>query len=83
MEKPQFAVGTGMPQRERFRMCEVPQRTGYFFHPPLPPHHGLSMPIALDQVFAALDAARFLRSTGAAMGTARKYPSFIKRNASK
>jgi hypothetical protein len=26
-KKPHFADGTGMPNRERFRMCEVPQWT--------------------------------------------------------
>jgi hypothetical protein len=26
-KKPDLAVGTGMPQKERFRMCEVPQKT--------------------------------------------------------
>jgi hypothetical protein len=35
-QKPRFAVGTGMPQRERFRMCEVPKGRV------LLPHHGLA-----------------------------------------
>jgi hypothetical protein len=50
-EKAPFAVGTGMPRGERFRICEVPRR------PALLPHRGLADAISPDQVFPEANAA--------------------------
>jgi hypothetical protein len=50
-QQPHFSVGTGMPQRERFRMCEVPRGCA------LLPHHGLADAITPDQVLAVVNAA--------------------------
>jgi hypothetical protein len=43
-QSPHFSVGTGMPHRERFRICEVPQRRA------LLPHRGLVDAITPDQI---------------------------------
>src|ERR1700733_3656819 len=60
-------VGTGMPQRERFRICEVPERRL------LLPRHGLAHAIPSDQVF---NAAGLLRSNGGTRGTQGPPPAF-------
>jgi hypothetical protein len=64
-KKPKFAGGTGMPQTERFRMCEVPRRSA------LLPHHGLSDAVTPVQVFVAVNAAGLLRGDGITRGTSR------------
>jgi hypothetical protein len=56
MKQPHPAVGTGMPNMERFRMCEVPKRCA------LLPQDGLADAITPNQVFTVVDAAEFLRS---------------------
>jgi hypothetical protein len=53
---PHLAVGTGMPNRERFRMCEVPKGCA------LLPQDGLADAITPNQVFTVVNAAGFLRS---------------------
>ena len=59
-QQPRFAVGTDMPQRERFRICEVPQKTR------TSSHRGLADAISPDQISANVDAAELLRSNGSA-----------------
>jgi hypothetical protein len=56
MKQPHPAVGTGMPNMERFRMCEVPKRCA------LLPQDGLADAITPNQVFTVVNAAEFLRS---------------------
>jgi hypothetical protein len=64
-KSPAWKGGTGMPQRERFRICEVPRRSA------LLPHHGLTDAVTPVQVFVAVNAARLLRGDGIARGTSR------------
>jgi hypothetical protein len=70
MEQPRLAVGTGMPNRERFRMCEVPRGCA------LLPQDGLADAITPDQVSAVLNAAAFSRNDGSTVGTVGRRRSF-------
>jgi hypothetical protein len=65
-------VGTGMPKRERFRICEVPYKTL------LLPHHGLAGAITP----AVANVARLARSDGSTMGLPRNFHHSIKPNVS-
>ena len=66
-KKPLGRVGTGMPNRERSRICEVPS---------VLPHHGLADAITPHQVFNTAFAAKLLRSRGGAAGTANTRRTF-------
>jgi len=70
MKQPQFAVGTGKPHRERFRMCEVP------IGRVLLPQDGLADAITPDQVYAVVNAARFSPSGDCTVGTVERHRSF-------
>jgi hypothetical protein len=66
--KPHHAAGTGMPRRERFRICEVPQKTA------LLPYRGLADAITPNQIiFTVTNAARLLRSDGSTMELLRNF----------
>jgi hypothetical protein len=62
MKKAPLLGGTGMPDRERSRICEVPS---------VLPHHGLADAITPHQAFNTAFAAKLLRSRGSAAGTAK------------
>jgi len=62
--------GTGMPSRERSRICEVPCGNV------LLPHRGLADAISSNQVFADAVAAELLRGYGRSRGTATTVSAF-------
>jgi hypothetical protein len=76
-QKPRFTVGTGMPQRERFRICEVPQKPADFLHIMV-----LLMPSPPDQTFVVVIAAQLLRGDGGTMGTEGRFRHSIAKNVS-
>jgi hypothetical protein len=65
-KKPHPAGGTGKLQRERFRICEVPQQRA------LLPQDRLAGAITPDQISFAVSPARLLRGDG---GTAATEPT--------
>jgi hypothetical protein len=69
-------VGTGMPKRERFRICEVPQKTL------LLPHHRLAGAITPDQILTVTNVARMASSDGSTMELPRNFHNSIKPNLS-
>jgi hypothetical protein len=68
VKKAPFAVGTGMPDRERFCMCEVPTRSA------LPPCQGLADATPSDQISAVVTGAELLRGDGDTVGAPKKNP---------
>jgi hypothetical protein len=65
-KRPLSLDGTGMPRRERLRMCEVPEHAHFF-------HTAVSlMPISCDQIFFNVSAAKLLRSDGSAAENSKR-----------
>jgi hypothetical protein len=72
-QQPRFAVGTGMLQRERFRMCEVPE-DAHFFHVMvllMPSHRITFLPMLMLHDCCAVMAARWQLRTNADHSIAR------------
>src|SRR6266566_4673493 len=63
--KAPLRVGTGMPRRERFRICEVPHSAA------LLSHRGLAHAITPHQTLVTINAAQLLRGDGSGTGTER------------